>query len=239
VSQELSPDDALAVLEREAAAFAALLDHPDLTSPVSGCPGWRVEDLGRHLGRIHRWAREAVRTGPSEEVSGPSDPAELAPWFREGAAMLLTELAADDPDRPCWGFGPPPRTVRFWLRRQAHETALHRWDAEHALTGSASLDEELARDGLDEVATVFLPRQLRLGRLQGDGTVLALRPDGGAPVLLDLGAEPAQVASATLSGPAEALLLLVWGRTTVDDPRVTIGGDVQRARATLALALVP
>ncbi|GAC1610945.1 MAG: maleylpyruvate isomerase family mycothiol-dependent enzyme [Mycobacteriales bacterium] len=239
MTPDLTPGVALAVLEREAAAFATLLDHADLTRPVCGCPGWTVQDLGTHLGQIHRWAREAVRTGPSDEVTGPSDPADLASWFREGAAQLLGELAQDDPDRPCWGFGPAPRTVRFWLRRQAHETALHRWDAEHAVTGSATIHDDLARDGLDEVATVFLPRQLRLGRLEANGGLLALHPDGGVPLLLDLGAAPGQAATTTVSGPAVALLLLVWGRTTADDPRVTITGDAGLARATLALPLVP
>ncbi len=239
MTPELTPSVALAVLDREAAAFATLLDYADLTRPVHGCPGWTVQDLGRHLGQTHRWARDALRTGPSDEVTGPSNPADLAPWFREGAAQLLGELAADDPDRPCWGFGPAPRTVRFWLRRQAHETALHRWDAEHALTGSATLDDELARDGLDEVATVFLPRQLRLGRLEANGGRLAVYPAGGAPLLLDFGAAPGQQAAAAVSGPAATLLLLLWGRTAADDPLVTITGDAGFALATLALPLVP
>ncbi|MCU1692561.1 MAG: maleylpyruvate isomerase family mycothiol-dependent enzyme [Frankiales bacterium] len=235
----LTPEAALAVLEQEAAAFATLLDDADLQAPVHGCPGWSTADLTRHLGGIHRWAREAVLRGPSDEEAGPDDPAALAPWFREGAALLLETLRAEDPDRPCWGFGPQPRTVAFWLRRQAHETALHRWDAEQALGGSPRLDEDLARDGLDEVATVFLPRQLRLGRLQPAGALLALQPRQGEPVLLDVGAAPGARASATVSGPAEALLLLVWGRLPLDDARLALSGDGVLARELLALPLVP
>lgn len=155
-------------------------------------------------------------------------------------ACSSTRCARTTPTGPCWGFGPPPRTVRFWLRRQAHETALHRWDVEHALTGHASLDEPLALDGLDEVAIMFVPRQLRLGRLEPDGSLLALHPDGAdAPVLLDLGAEPGQAPPAVVRGSAETLLLLVWGRVGLDDRRLSVSGDRGSAERVLAGPLVP
>lgn len=231
----LAPDVALAVLADEAERFVDVLGLGRLDAAVPGCPGWTVGDLGRHLGGIHRWAREAVLGGPGEEPAGPDDAA-LPAWLREGAALLVDTLRAQDPDAPCWGFGPPPRTVRFWLRRQAHETSVHRWDAQTALGLPARLDDALALDGLDEVATVFLPRQLRLGRLEGTGTELLLQPDGAPALPLRVGGDERRVA---VAGPAEALLLLVWGRLPLSDPRLSIHGDADLAADTLSLPLVP
>nr|MDT0667734.1 maleylpyruvate isomerase N-terminal domain-containing protein [Micromonospora sp. DSM 115978] len=105
---------------------------------VPGCPGWAVEDLVGHLGTIHRWAATIVRTGKvAEEPPAPSGtPSELLAWFDEGRAELVATLLGVDSDRECWTFGPRPRTAGFWIRRQAHETAVHRWDLESVINRS-------------------------------------------------------------------------------------------------------
>jgi len=41
-----------------------------------------------------------------------------------------------------------------------------------------------------------------------------------------------------ISGPAETLLLLLWGRTDLDDPRLQVE-DRRRAQAVLAEPLTP
>ena len=202
---------------------------------MPGCPGWTLVDLARHLGGVHRWARDAVVVGRSPEQPGPPDPAQVEPWFREGAALLLTALRERHPDTPCWTFA-EPRTVAFWLRRQAHETALHRCDAAQALGRTALPDDDVAEDGVDEVCTVFVPRQVRLGRLAPSRTVLALE-SGASRQLLRTG--DADRVTATVRGPAPALLLLLWGRTTLDDPALAVEGDAAAARALLAEPLTP
>ena len=55
-----------------------------------------------------------------------------------------------------------PTTAAFWFRRQAHETAVHRWDAQRAATPSSvdPIDATLAADGVDEWLEVFVPRFL-------------------------------------------------------------------------------
>jgi len=45
-------------------------------------------------------------------------------------------------------MGPGP--ARFWHRRLAHETAIHRWDIEHAVGIENTIDPTLALDGIDE-----------------------------------------------------------------------------------------
>ncbi len=46
-------------------------------------------------------------------------------------------------------------------------------------------------------------------------------------------------ADATLAGPADALLLLLWGRLDLDDPRIRLTGDRTAADRVLSARLVP
>lgn len=237
----MAPDVALDVLEREASAFAELLVESALEAPVAGCPGWSLLDLAHHLGGVHRWARHVVVDGPSQApVDGvPDDPAAVAPWFREGAADLVETLRGISPDRPCWTLA-PPSTVRFWLRRQAHETTIHCWDAATAVGIDVQLDDALALDGLDEVATVFLPRQVRLGRLAPTENGIELVAASGASTLLT--SDPRGGATspvATITGSAGPLLLLAWKRLPLSDPRFLVTGDADAAQRLLDGAITP
>ena len=79
----------------------------------------------------------------------------------DGAEALVRELAAAEPSRTCWTLA-PPGDIRFWSRRQAHETMIHRWDLATAIGARADLDPALAVDGIDEAVTMFFPRQIAL-----------------------------------------------------------------------------
>lgn len=227
-------------LEAAAADVADVLDDGDLAAPVPACPPWRLTDLAHHLGGVHRWARTAVVEGPSREkyaADAPTERAALAAWFREGADALVTTLRATDPDTPCWTFA-PPRTAAFWFRRQFHETAMHAGDAAASQGAVRPYGVEQALDGIDEVLATFLPRQVELGRIPALTRAVAVAPtEGGRLVLAGDGrCAPAEV-DATVSGPAEALLLLLWHRVPFDDPRVAVTGDPAAARDVLAAAL--
>src|SRR5947209_2492734 len=130
--------------------------------PVEGCPGWDVGALVEHLGRIHRWVVRSFAADPSDRVPyvDPSDPApsgDVAGWYDERAAELLATFAAADHAGTVATFiGPQP--VPWWIRRQAHETAVHRWDAQRAHGHPEPIDAELASDAVDEYLSVFLPR---------------------------------------------------------------------------------
>jgi uncharacterized protein (TIGR03083 family) len=238
--EPLTPTAYLPHLAAAADAFAAVLEAGDLDAPVPGCAPWRLADLAAHLGEVHRWACTAVVEGhPDAPVpEAPTGRAALVAWFREGAGALLSALADTDPETPCWTFGPPPRTAAFWFRRQTHETAVHAGDAAASQGTVRPYGTELARDGIDEVVGVFFPRQVRLGRTPPLSHTMAVEPvEGGRWVLAGDGTAPPPVASATVSGPAEALLLLLWHRTTLDDPRLGVVGDRAAADAVLGSAL--
>ena len=238
----LPPAAYLDHLERESAAFAAVLADGDLAAPVPACPGWDLAALTGHLGGIHRWARDAVVEGrPTEEDRPyPSDRPGLRAWFASGAGDLLATLRSTSPEAPCWHFGAKPRTAAFWFRRQAHETAVHVQDAHEAAHRlRPPLHPELVVDGIDEILTMFLPRQVRLGRLDPPREVVELRPTGlGYEAFLLAPGGGGDVVGA-VHAPAETLLLLLWRRLPVDTPGVRVEGDAAAVRSIFALPLTP
>jgi uncharacterized protein (TIGR03083 family) len=240
----MDPQQALLALERAAAEVPVLLAGADPAAPVPRCPGWTVTDLVVHLGKVHVWAEQCIRLGdPTErDLAGPgAGVADLARWYRSCADTLLETLRTTSPDAPCWTFGPPPREAQFWFRRQAHETAVHRWDLGTALGRDLGYPAGLAADGVDEVVTVFFPRQVRLERIPPLSRSLAVAADGGPTWVLhgDGTGGPSDPADATVFGPADALVLLLWGRVGLDDPRLTVTGSQEAAAAVLSAGIVP
>ncbi len=73
-------------------------------------------------------------------------------WPGSSVAELDTR-SVDDPAHTWW---PPDQTAGFWLRRIAHETAIHRRDMESAAREPTPVDDELAVDGIDEALDPFL-----------------------------------------------------------------------------------
>ncbi len=243
---------AQAAIARSGALFAALLASADPAAPAPSCPGWSVRDLAVHLGETHRWAASAIHTARPDEPAptAPADAAALPDWYLGTVHDLLGLLAGVAPDAPAWTFG-PPATAAFWARRQAHELAVHLVDLGDAVGVEVGVEPEPALDGIDEVVTVFFPRQVRLGRTPPLTATLGLVPDDGDRrwMLAGDGTGPtsapeapgpeAATPDATLSGPAEALFLLLWGRRTLADPRIRLDGDPAAADAVLAARLVP
>ena len=197
---------------------------------VTHCPGWSVADLVRHHGDVHRWATAIVATGRPDDVEhgGPEDPALLAEWYAEGAAALLEVLVSTDPERECWTFGRPPGRAWFWTRRQALEAAVHRWDAEAAVGTPAPLPDPVADAGITEVAEDLYPRQVALGRTPPLPAPLSLTAIDSGRTWTIAGdgstAAGAPAAGATVGGPAERLLLLLWRRVALDDTSLEVSG---------------
>jgi uncharacterized protein (TIGR03083 family) len=142
-------------------------------APVPTCPEWTVADLARHQGRVFHWmsalvetkAQQYVDRKPFEEEAERADP--LA-FVESGAENALAVLGAADPDTQVWNwFDGGPGPARFWYRRMAHETIVHRADAEAAAAGRAGTSRvepaELAADGIDEFLD-FLTLRARGGR---------------------------------------------------------------------------
>ncbi len=86
---------------------------------------------------------------------------------------------------------------------------------------------------------MFFPRQVRLGRTPPLERAMNLVTDNGRWVLAGDGTRPEAEAGTTVSGPADAILLLLWNRIGLEDDRLTLAGDEQVAHAVLQAGIVP
>src|SRR5918995_400213 len=177
----------VAALRREGAEFAAAAAAADLDDDVPTCPGWTVRRLVSHLSRVHRSALNGVVDGtvePPALAARPPEDGKLLGWYADGLARLLDVLADAEPHLP-----------DFWPRRLAHETTIHRFDAELAAYSKAGgFDPELAADGVGEVVESML--SLRAGEeppASARGDVLVECSDTGDTWLVRL--EPGHVRS--------------------------------------------
>jgi uncharacterized protein (TIGR03083 family) len=241
-------------LQRDGELLAAAAERAGLDAAVPSCPGWQVRDLLRHLSYVHRWAAgyvveqraQRLPSRPSEAellAGGPPD-AELLDWFLAGHKALVTALRAADPDMTCWAFLEAPSPLAFWARRQAHETGIHRVDAELA-TGQpvTPVAAEFAADGVDELIMGFFGRdaaemteEQRAGGRQsvlvrstdtGEAWLIELTEDGKLAVSVRRGEGQARSESGqcALAGPAAGLYLLLWNRAAPAAAGVQVSGD--------------
>jgi uncharacterized protein (TIGR03083 family) len=232
-------------LDREGGLLAAAAEKAGTGADVPTCPGWQVRDLLRHTGMVHRWAAAFVAEGhTSYHPDGglpDLDGDQLLAWFREGHRELVTTLATAPPDVRCWHFMPAPSPLAFWARRQAHETAVHRLDAESARDGGpaagvpSDIGTDFAVDGIDELLCGFHarpksavrteePRTLRVRATDVPGAVWTVRLSAEPPVAhrTDTG-----TADCELTGAAAELYAALWNRRPFPD----VSGD--RALAAL------
>ena len=238
---------------RSLSSTARRLD-PDAAVPP--CPEWTVRDLVVHLGGVYRWCAtivgEARTEFPSREeraafgaVGADAGPAALLDWFDDGLEAVADAIARAAPSLSCVTIvaGLPPRD--FWARRMAHETLVHRADAEIAGGEPVGrIEPDLALDGLAELLEDFLPTRAGRRLVADPARTLAVVTDEGPRWDVRIGPEgpsatrtegPASGggggsdgvgADLTLAGPASALHLVVWNRAASSTVRVDGDDDV-------------
>jgi uncharacterized protein (TIGR03083 family) len=248
----------IAALQRDGELLAAAAGRAGLAAAVPSCPPWRVRDLLRHQGYVHRWAAGFVRDqrmqplpdrpDETELLAGGPPESELPGWYVAGHAALVDTLRHADPDVQCWTFLPAPSPLAFWARRQAHETAMHRVDAELAAGAAVTFPADFAADGIDELIMGFLGRDVASLPPGQDGprTLLVTTADAGAEWRVGLTADGSVATSVqrgggaadcTLTGPASALYLLLWNRQGPDGG-VTVSGDADLLKSWQAAVRV-
>lgn len=247
-------DDRYAAELRARTAALAAIATADLARPVPACPGWTMRELATHVGRGHRWAAEIVATRSAQPVALrevpdgklPAAAAEQDAWLRAGADLVVAAVTAAG-DAPVWTFL-GSRPARFWLRRRAHEVAVHLADAQLASGQDpgrgADLPAGFAADGIAEWLEMVAagpqaatePARARGEGVRGEGQTLhfhATDPGlGGAGEWLvrrtpaGIEAEPGHAkADVAVRGPAARLLLVLTRRLPVTDPAVEVSGD--------------
>ena len=254
---QLSADRYFAEIEAGTAGLAEVLAEHDQSLPIPTCPEWTLRQLVTHVGRAHRWAAEITRTRsevfiPFRAVPDgrlPDDRAGQCAWLRAGAARVVDAVREAGSDL-VWSFtGPAP--AGFWIRRMAHETLVHRADAQLAAGAEPEpvIEAEVAADAIDEWLMLLtrgilgnadertreLPASAGLhvhatdDGLGGRGEWMIRHDAGGLAV------EPGHgEGDAALAGPAASLLLVLMRRRPVSDPAVTVYGDSAVVDAWLA-----
>lgn len=245
---QLNADRYVAEIEASTAGLAEILAEYDQSLPIPTCPEWTLRQLVTHVGRAHRWAAEITRTRseafiPFREVPDgklPDDRAEQCAWLRAGAARII-DAAWEAGSDLVWSFtGPTP--AGYWLRRMAHETLVHRADAQLAAGAEPEplIEAEVAADAIDEWLMLLtagvlgnsdertkpLPASAGLhihatdDGLGGRGEWMIRQDAGGLTVAPGHGK-----GDAALTGPAASLLLVLMRRRPVSGPAVTVHGD--------------
>ena len=214
----------LDTIRLESAVLAAAAAAVPLDTPVPTCLDWDMAHLVTHIAQVQQWARLIVETRATERpprsaLPQPPERSELIPWFRQATSALLATLTAADPTIPVWTWT-NERRVSYWARRQAHEVAVHRWDAQHAAGTPDPIATGLAADGIDELLEMlpFVP-----GTRTGAGETIHLHcTDAPGEWLVRLGAGGLEVervhakGAAAARGRASDLELFLWGRVPAD-----------------------
>lgn len=227
-------------LRAEGRRMAGVAADLSLDARVPSCPEWNVRQLLRHTGWVHRWAgamvgdarpeppgREAVLPGGWPPDEG------LVDWFREGHERLVSALESAPHDLDCWTLMQMPDPRAFWARRQAHETAIHRVDAELADGAVSGFDTEHAADGIDELLVFFISRPDHGPRASEVKTLRVVAADAGRHWTVSFGPDDSAgraggegPADCTVTGRASDLYLCLWNRIPPDSLRVDGRGDV-------------
>lgn len=241
-------DRYLDALTTQSELLAAALAGADTRQRVTTCPDWTLRQLAEHVGHVHRGTTTLITQRASTPLSveqlqpppAPEEPHQLSTWLREGAAQLVDALRQAGPHTPVWSWA-DDHSTGFWARRMAHETAVHRADAELTLHRRFTLEPDLAADAISEwLGLLSLPQAVEyrpeLAALRGQGQILHLHStDAG------LGEAGEWIVHRTPSGPvwqhghakgdvavrgaAVDLLLVLMRRVAPAQAPITVHGD--------------
>jgi uncharacterized protein (TIGR03083 family) len=239
--------DYISHFRREVLAFeAAVRRAADVHEAplVPSCPGWSVSDLVAHLGWVHRYVIRIIkerllepldstdlsflelptdREGwPTSLEHGPTRgpvPVGLVDWFADGACVLESLFSSSGACEPVWTWS-PEQTIGFWLRMQAIEAAVHRWDAENAIGTAQPVEAELAADAVRQTFEVMVPgRRAWKQAPPGSGERFRFRQtDGTGDWTVHFEGDEVRLNESTgscdveLAGRASDLMLFLWQR---------------------------
>jgi uncharacterized protein (TIGR03083 family) len=234
----VEPDQHLQALDGAGSAFGDLAGAAAADTPVPTCPGWDVQELVRHLGKVHRWAATIVGTPLQRplrfdpfEARPPVAEGELVPWYREGQGALVRTLREAPPDLDCWSFLPAPTPLAFWCRRQSHETVIHLADLAVAHdrppdSPGWEIPPAFAADGIDELLRGWMRgRPADAGEVEAPSLRIVgtdhdldwvLSFPGPRDLTLTPGPRASSRPACTVRARAVDLYLLLWNRRSAE-----------------------
>jgi uncharacterized protein (TIGR03083 family) len=208
---------------QQTSAFAKALMRGDADSQVPTCPDWTLRDLATHVGQVMGFWTHLVCEGTGrpkpqfDEKPGPS----AGMWFVQIAGFLIAELNAATADTKVWTWNPADQSAAFAARRMAHETAVHRFDAQMAIAKPEPVDPPaLAADGIEEIFVMVGAwpdsgrgngETLHLHSAEGNEWLITMNPDG-----LEIRREHAK-GDLALKGAVSDLELLLYDRPPIGE----------------------
>ncbi len=210
------------------------------TAHIDSCPTWNMTELLWHMGEVLVFWKQvidkkAMDTSVLEWVTRP-DSARLQQWYREGVSAALDTLRSADPEMPCWTWT-GPQNVAWIIRRMAHESAVHMWDACRAAGVEPVLQPKLSSDGIDEFLHVMLPHAREGQPIVGGSVHLHCTDVEGEWLVTPGDADILTVTrehatgSCAIRGTANDLNMLLWRRLSSFD--VEVIGDASVAERFL------
>lgn len=225
---------------RAHAEVIASVAAKNLDVPIAACPSWTMAELVWHMGEVLAfWKqvidKQALDTSDLQWIERPQ-PRDLMSWYQTSVNESLDTLSSTDPAMRCWTWT-GEQNVAWIIRRMAHESSIHMWDACSAVGATAPLDPLLSSDGIDEFLYVMVPH-VREGQPIVGGSVhvhctdvegewLAVPGEGDQLVVTREHAK----GSCALRGTANDLLLLMWRR--IPSFSVEVIGDASVAERFL------
>jgi uncharacterized protein (TIGR03083 family) len=203
------------------AALIAKVAAKNLDAPVAACPGWTMAELVWHMGEVLAFWKQvidkkALNTSDLQWIERPH-PRDLMTWYGTSVSDALATLSSTDPSMRCWTWT-GEQDVAWIIRRMAHESSIHMWDACTAVGVQAPLDAELSSDGIDEFLYVMVPHVREAQPVVGgsvhlhctdvEGEWLAVPGEGDQMIITREHAK----GSCAIRGSAHDLLLLLWRR---------------------------
>lgn len=151
--------DYLEALRRDGNALRESAVAAGLRAPVPACAGWSVADLVWHVTKVHDFWRSVIeqRASSGDQVAQlePVDDDALFSAYDTNLDRLVVALRDTDSEVAVWTWS-SSKDVGFVVRRMALETAVHRWDADHAAGRAVGIEPRLASDGIDEFLEHFI-----------------------------------------------------------------------------------
>lgn len=236
--------DLQAHLIDEAARFRAAVISAAPDAKVPSCPEWTAVDLLDHLAETYDHKTQSMRLmrRPRED-DAISRPGGAVDRFDAALADLLAEFDDRGPESLSYTWYGPDQTTGFWIRRMAHETVVHRADAELAAgLPIGPVDSALALDGIDEMLMVMLSWGSKAYRdwaadsiAENDGLQVGVRAGSRSWTAIvsvagiDIADGDAAGTAATVSGTPGEVLLWLWRRLPLD--ALPVEGDRAAAAA--------
>jgi uncharacterized protein (TIGR03083 family) len=209
-----------------------------VAAAVPSCPPWNVATLVRHVARVYHWATLSLRglAPESDPFERPDDDTALA-VYSANLNACLSALRSPAPSLRTPTMYPAESVPAFFARRMAHETAIHRVDAELAAgCGVMEFDPGFAADGVQELLVGMGRARFNTTNLQRSLTITLTPLDVNRAWTVSAGpssylaAEEARDHSdLTVFAPASDLYRWIWNRA--GDDEVALRGDVTVADA--------